>query len=1166
MKLRQIKLAGFKTFVDPTNIAINGQLAGIVGPNGCGKSNIMESVKWVLGSASAKELRGESMESVIFNGTDTRPAISRASVELIFDNSENKAPNEWAQYQEISVRRVIEKDKGSNYYINNMNVRRKDVADLFYGTGLGSHGYAIIGQNTISQLVEARPEELKNFLEEAAGISKYKERRKETEYRLRDTRENLKRVQDLEKEIANTILKLEAQAEAARKYKTLSEDLKHNEAVLALAKKFKANEIWQFSQESLKKIEIEVEQKKAELTKAEIDAENTRSNFQEQAEGINIFQAAFYEASSKVSSVETQIESNQNEKERLHNLISSGKKRLEEIDEESKKIDLLVVQFEEELKLKNEAIENYDKTYLTALNQFKNDQTSFNQSLEKFNDNRNKLQESREQLNLDKNTLNFIDTKLQDFENRLQKLKEVLNNLKTEFDALPSEDDSDLTALDSKIDHLNESIFSSDAELDSLQEKLDFQNEEKMSQQSKLSEIQAEIRSINNILESETKKTTLSSWLKGNQIEESNNLKNLVSIDKRWSKALDTAMSFNNNCFYVDGGISYSSTPPIDLTVLKNSKNNIEFKSKKNLQAITDLLKVKNDSAKAAIAEMLYGVYVLENKSQLDDARNNLVAGEVIIDESGNLFGLNYEYLSGEVETKKDTFETKNILKDLSEQEKSIQDNLDKLNQQIQETLENTKNVKNNLSDLQDEKQELVIEKQNIEISKASSKQKFSSLHSRIEEINSEIKNLETNKADILKERDGKKNSVSVLEQESEKLSINLDITEQEKNSAEEILSNSKKIFEDSEKQKREIEYEISLLNSKITDLNERKTLLSNEYNNLIESTQNHNLESFDEKLNDLKNSLQNFIAVKEKAELELRVKRDELSVIENQVREKEQHRMSLQQSITPIVDNLQNARLDEQQKKIEFEYTTREFNNFGIHEANLTEEVEKVNDLNALIDSIDKLKARIERIGPINMAAVSELETEKERQTYISEQVKDLSEASATLESAIGKIDRETREKLNETYKAVNENLNSYFRKLFGGGKAALELLGNEILDTGLQIIAQPPGKKNSTIHLLSGGEKALTAIALVFALFRLNPAPFCLLDEVDAPLDDSNTERFCSLVKEMSDQTQFLFVSHNKITMEISDQLIGVTMQESGVSRIVEVDLNDAREMQTA
>jgi chromosome segregation protein len=1166
LKLRQIKLAGFKTFVDPTNIAINGQLAGIVGPNGCGKSNIMESVKWVLGSSSAKELRGESMESVIFNGTDTRPAISRASVELIFDNSENKAANEWSQYQEISVRRVIEKDKGSNYHINGMNVRRKDVADLFYGTGLGAHGYAIIGQNTVSQLVEAKPEELKNFLEEAAGISKYKERRKETEYRLRDTRDNLLRVQDLEKEIASTILKLEAQAEAARKHKALSEELKHSEAVLALAKKINANEIWQSAQEDLKRLEIEVEQKKAELTKAEIDVENARASLQEKSEGINTFQAAFYEASSKVSSVETQIESNQNEKQRLHNLISSGKKRLLEIDEETKKIDSSAVQLEAELKNKNEAIENYDKTYQAALDQFNNDQINFNQSLERFNESRDKLQAIREQLNLDKNTLNFIDTKIHDFETRLEKLNEVLDNIETEFKSLPSEDDSDLTDLDNKIDNLNESIFNSETQLDSLQEKLDSQNDEKMTEQSKLSEIQAEIRSINNILESESKKTTLSSWLKGNQIDESNNLKNIVSIDKRWSRALDTAFSFNNNCFYIDSSSSISNMPPIDLTVLKKSKKNIELKSKQNLKAITDLIVFKNDSAKAAITELLYGVYILENKSQLDLAREDLIPGEVIVDEEGNLYGLNYDYLSGEVETKKDTFETKNILKDLSEQEKVLQNNLDKLNDQIKETLENSKSEKIKLSNLQNEKQELVLEKQNIEISTASSKQKFSSLQSRIQEINSEIKNLEANKLDIQKERDGKKVTTISLEQESEKISVNLMNTEQQKISAEEVLNNSKRIFEDSEKEKREIEYGISLLNSKISDSNERKTLLSNEYNNLIESTQNHNLESFDEKLNELKKSLENFIDVKEKAESELRAKRDELSVIENQVREKEQNRMGLQQSISPIVENLQNARLDEQQKKIEFEYITREFNNFGINEADLTEEVVKIVELNILIDSIDKLRARIERIGPINMAAVSELEAEKERQNYIAEQVKDLTEASATLESAIGKIDRETREKLNDTYRVVNENLNNYFRKLFGGGKAVLELLGDEILDTGLQIIAQPPGKKNSTIHLLSGGEKALTAIALVFALFRLNPAPFCLLDEVDAPLDDSNTERFCALVKEMSDQTQFLFVSHNKITMEISDQLIGVTMQESGVSRIVEVDLNDAREMQTA
>jgi chromosome segregation protein len=317
----------------------------------------------------------------------------------------------------------------------------------------------------------------------------------------------------------------------------------------------------------------------------------------------------------------------------------------------------------------------------------------------------------------------------------------------------------------------------------------------------------------------------------------------------------------------------------------------------------------------------------------------------------------------------------------------------------------------------------------------------------------------------------------------------------------------------------------------------------------------------FAQKHNELNQDLEKFINEKQSAEEQLKDKRDQLAIKETALREKEQVRLTIFQEINPISEAFQAETLKEQQTKIDYDYSAKEFLKFNTNDDEVASEIDG-ESATSIGGKIEKLNQKIERIGPINMAAVSELESERERVAYIASQVEDLSQASATLEEAIGKIDRETRDKLKETYNSVNQNLNDYFRKLFGGGKAVLELLGNEILDTGLQIVAQPPGKKNTTIHLLSGGEKALTAIALVFALFRLNPAPFCLLDEVDAPLDDSNTERFCELVKEMSSNTQFLYVSHNKITMELAEQLIGVTMQESGVSKIVEVDLNNAKE----
>ena len=482
---------------------------------------------------------------------------------------------------------------------------------------------------------------------------------------------------------------------------------------------------------------------------------------------------------------------------------------------------------------------------------------------------------------------------------------------------------------------------------------------------------------------------------------------------------------------------------------------------------------------------------------------------------------------------------------------------------QINSLRTSIENSKENLSDLLDQRELSEKQAKEIEIKFAKQRHQLDTANERLKQIDRDIETINQEKQLIENDRQLKINKITSLEASNATEEQSLLKLENTKLELEKIFSEAKRVFDEAEKQKREIEYQFALLNNKIADTQARKELLTNEYNSLSQSTNDYSLERFTELNDSLNNKLKTLIIEKDNAEKLLKAKRDQLAIIENNLRELEQIRLSLVQEIAPLSDKQQNQKLNEQQKRIDFDYAMKEYTQYQIDEDEVAKNINE-ETLTSLNEKIEKLNQKIERIGPINMAAVAELDIERERVKYINMQVDDLTEASATLESAIGKIDRETREKLKATFNEVNQNLNDYFRKLFGGGRAVLELLGNEILDTGLQIVAQPPGKKNTTIHLLSGGEKALTAIALVFALFRLNPAPFCLLDEVDAPLDDSNTERFCDLVKEMSSNTQFLYVTHNKITMELAEQLIGVTMQESGVSRIVEVDLNDVRKDQ--
>jgi len=1158
LKLRQIKLAGFKTFVDPTTISLPGQLVGIVGPNGCGKSNIMESVKWVLGSSSAKELRGESMESVIFNGTDTRPAISRASVELLFDNTENKAANEWAKYSEIAVRRTIEKDKGSTYSINGINVRRKDIADLFYGTGLGTRGYAIIGQNTVSQLVEAKPEELKNFLEEAAGISKYKERRKETEYRLRDTRDNLQRVQDLEKEINSAISKLEAQAEAAKKYNLFKEQLKQLEAQLAYLKKETAAKTWKESQEKLKQTEVKLEQKKTELTKAELAVENSREDLKSENEALNPIQANFYEISSKVSSVESKIESNRNEEERAKAQVEQSNNRIKEITEELARLNNLSDQLKIDLSEHEKLISEYQNTYKEKEDYYKKTESEFSDINNEFKSVEENLQESKEQLRLDQNTISFMDGKIQDFEKRFDQLQTELKNQENLLNEANSSGDENIAELSSVIEGLNEEINSKKDSMDDHSEVLDALYDERQDIQTELSQVEAEIKSLNSLIDSQVNQEQIDRWLEVNHINSDNSLLNKVKIDEKFAKALDSVMGVKSNAYFSSKFNTHESS--FGVTVMTSSSESIHNSNFEDLKPLNQLIEIEPEY-KPVISELTQNIFIIEDLSQLDTYREKLTPGQSLVDANGNIYGRLYQYLHGTNDITVDAFATKAKIEELSEALKKLQETNQSVVSKISLEKEKMDENKDSLSNLIEQRDVTEKELKALEIKFSRQRFQKASAKERIQSISHELEVLDKEKNLIASDRQTKYESSQKLSNVINDLTQTIENVSVEKNSKEQSFIEAKRVFDEAEKEKREIEYKINLAQAKINDINERNQILSNEQGALSRTSGEFNLDMFAQKHNELNQDLEKFINEKQSAEEQLKDKRDQLAIKETALREKEQVRLTIIQEINPISEAFQAETLKEQQTKIDYDYSAKEFLKFNTNDDEVASEIDG-ESATSIGEKIEKLNQKIERIGPINMAAVSELESERERAAYIASQVEDLSQASATLEEAIGKIDRETRDKLKETYNSVNQNLNDYFRKLFGGGKAVLELLGNEILDTGLQIVAQPPGKKNTTIHLLSGGEKALTAIALVFALFRLNPAPFCLLDEVDAPLDDSNTERFCELVKEMSSNTQFLYVSHNKITMELAEQLIGVTMQESGVSKIVEVDLNNAKE----
>jgi len=1163
MKLKQIKLAGFKTFVDPTKILLDGQLAGIVGPNGCGKSNIMESVKWVLGSSSAKELRGDSMDAVIFSGTDTRQALSRASVELLFDNQLGQAPAEWSSYSEISVKRVIEKEKGSTYLINNSVVRRKDVADLFLGTGLGGKGYAIIGQNTISQIVEAKPEELKSFLEEAAGVSKYKERRKETEYRLRDTKNNLSRVQDLLREINQQISKLESQAQEAKKHNDLNENLTLTNAQIWTHKKQSSNDYWLKIKDEIEHKTLALDKQSSLLTSIEKSVEDTRQEYNSATDLINSAQTTFYEKNSMVSDVENKASNLKEKIEQQKNIKTTNQDKLQKINE-------TVIQLKEEL-INNEGLlnETNEKNsssleLLSALrSKFQVAKEANEIALNEYQKASSQLQASTEKLNISLTAVEFI-------ENNISELSQRINGLETELKSLVSsaeknEKPNDLSLIETEI-KVTETLLGSKNLInqDMIQEIDNLRNQSNL-KKSEIDDRQVRISSLNEVIDQEVDQKKIEAWLSEVGAKNHTSLVKSINIKDGWERALGIVLGSKVEAYKAnDINIKEIKKPPYTITIIHDTNTEVS-NTNKNLTSALTVAGSKDPSLKIAITEWLSNIYIAD-QDEVDEKRKYLKMGEAIITKTGDIYGRSYQIFNQPSNNKDNRLLR---IKQLEAYEKEIP-GLTNEHQKLSDTLINLENTN---KDLRSEIIEIT------EILKISNKKKndlsfeYNKLlnvievnNNRKKSINNEVNQLKENLKEITKNRDDHRDNIAGLNNTLEELNLLNDMALKNKLSSEKVFFDLRNQLTSDEKSLQEIEFNIKLTNNKLVEIQDRLVRLLAEEAELLEQASESNIDSIHEDLIQIELQLKESIKSKEVAELMLVKARENLSEKETKIKDLETNRLENQHLVNPLTEALQQSKLDEREAKLKFDLCCEEVNKSKYQESELLAGLDEKLTLEELESKFLKISSKIERLGPVNLAAISELTTIQERQTYILVQVDDLQSASNTLNEAIRKIDLETREKLKATYKIVNENFTHFFRTLFNGGRAELELLGNEILDTGLQVVAQPPGKKNTTIHLLSGGEKALTAIALVFALFKLNPSPFCLMDEVDAPLDDSNTERFCKMVQEMSVNTQFLFVSHNKITMEIAEQLIGVTMQEPGVSRIVEVDLQDIEKMELA
>jgi chromosome segregation protein len=1166
LRLTQVKLAGFKSFVDPTTIAVPGQLVGVVGPNGCGKSNVIDAVRWVLGESSAKNLRGEKMEDVIFNGSAQRKPVARASVELVFDNSLGRIGGQWGQYAELSVKRLLTRDGNSDYFINGQHVRRRDITDVFLGTGLGPRAYAIIEQGMISRVITSKPEELRIFLEEVAGVSKYRERRRETESRLEDSKENLSRVDDIRGELDKQVEKLAGQAEVAAQYNAYNLELKLNENLWAFTKQREAAASKSRHANEIIKTETGFEGETARLRAVETELEQLRQDHYTETDALTTAQAAMFEANSSVVQLEQEInyladnrrrlgaqiealaqqvaevdsnrEATAAELERWHHELAGGIDRVAEARERAEAVRAEVPRFEDQVR---------DKVAATRAAENGVREAESGQTLE----------EARES-----NALKL-----------LSQLEQRKARLTTENMALVVPDQDEIARVDGERAEIQEMLLQADeqmaaadirlAELDAARRK----SVEAIGDATReLARIEASLLALQSQQARMDNNSRLAMWLAKYQLENAPRLWQQIKVREGWEDALESALGLRLNAIKVSDPASIDrigqDAPPGSVALfLANGSGQDEVANTAGLTLLSDWVSAEATEVLPFVRECLANVFVLDNEAEARTRMATLPFGALLVTAGGHLYsrhGLVFHgpqsELHGVLQRQREIESLKAVLPGKIEARQALESVQLETERQLSATQESLRQLR--LQSQAHKNREHALQMEALKLSQA-----VAQAEGRRTAIREELAIIH---AETEHERAAMLEAQARLEEGGNRIAGLTDalmVIEDQQRAAERALADARERVSAAERGAQEANFFERSCHDKIKSLTEMTTQLARRHEAVMSSRSALATELEGLQEGNIRERLQQALEMRGDRERALAAARDAMEAATGKLKSLEESKAAVERNLQPLRDKITELRMKEQEARINEEQYLGQLASAGANLDELAELVEKRTRSTAYQSEINRLNLAINELGPVNLAALQELAQSTVRKEFLDAQSADLNEAVATLEAAIKRIDRETRDLLQTTFDAVNRNFQELFPTLFGGGNAFLKLTGEEILDSGLQVFAQPPGKKNASIQLLSGGEKALTALSLVFSLFRLNPAPFCLLDEVDAPLDDSNTDRFCDLVKKMSASTQFLFITHNKVTMEMAEQLVGVTMNEPGVSRIVEVDIHAAR-----
>ena len=1166
MRLKAIKLAGFKSFVDPTYIPFPTNMTGILGPNGCGKSNTIDAVRWVMGESSAKNLRGDSMTDVIFNGSAQRKPVGKASVDLIFDNSDGTLRGEYAAFSEVALRRQVTREGQSTYYLNGTKCRRKDITDIFLGTGLGARSYSIIEQGMISRLIESKPEELRVFIEEAAGISKYKERRRDTENRMRRTHENLERLQDIRDEMERQLAHLHRQAQAAEKYKEYKTEERLKKGQLQALKWTVLDVDYRKRELEIAELDMQYEAKMAQQTSADASIEERRENHHERTEVFNSAQAKYYEVGAQIARHEQKLEHQAQMSLQLSQDLAETEKgiletqraleedqlKLEEVNEElmmlEPELEVLLAGEEaagEELILAEEAMQAWQRSW----------------------------DEFTQKASAPARQAEVAQSRIQNLEQQLTRLQQRIERLDEEKRQLTSNPEAE------EILFLQEQISEHEMQLEEQQmtgdafgEQVNLQRESIEGLRRKLDEGRSELQQVQGrkasleALQQAAKgegNTAVSHWLESHQLSRKARLSEKIHVESGWEKAVEMVLGNYLQAVVID------DLDPVQHWVdgLKDGEVILWSNQQQNSINVTgDNPLSEKVSGDENVSALLASVQTADSLSIAMSRRDQLADSESIITPEGLWLGKSWLRVAKDGEGNGGILARQQELEELEVRFEDLDISVEEWEVDLDAEQLKLRNLEQQREVQQKEMAAFARQLAEFQSQLSGKQARAEQLALRTDKINTEL--AEVNELQTLE-----REQIAEARIQWQEAMENMDQDADERNRLQSERENTATRIEDARmkaRQEKDQAHQLQLRHQGFT--NQQQSLSqaverlhqqmqrSQERKSQIQQNQNRD---HDSDLEELKMQLEELLEKRLDAEQIMSDARRELESVDAELRQFEKDRAVAEKAGLDLRTKLEQVRMETQSLEIRRNSIVEQLVEDDLTLESVLESLPEDADIQVWSEELERIADRIRRLGAINLAAIDEYKIQSERKVYLDAQHEDLEKALETLENAIHKIDRETRTRFKETFDKVNSGLAELFPKVFGGGHASLELTGDDLLNAGVSIMASPPGKKNSTIHLLSGGEKALTAIALVFSIFQLNPAPFCMLDEVDAPLDDANVGRYARLVKAMSEKVQFIYITHNKIAMEKADQLMGVTMHEPGVSRLVSVDIEEAAKM---